>query len=116
MKVLAFLGTAISAIGMLLGLWNQFSLKPHAESMQDTNELLALLGEGDGLMGRAAYYEAIDFVVTIGEITLLIGALGVIVCAIPMFKMQKKTVPLIGLIMGLVAVLFGLMHGTHMFS
>ncbi|GEM_PF-6558108 len=74
----------------------------------------ALQGKLDDLSMRL-WHEALDMKISIGEIIIIAGTVGIILCLIPAIK-QKKALAIIGILFALGAILLGLMQGTHMFS
>ncbi len=108
MKKLALIGFLLAIVGLIFGLYNQFSIAPYAKSLENIPDV-----DGSYLNARR-WAEAHSFSVLIGEITLLIGGLGFILAGIPAIKIKTK-VAIIGAIISFVALFLGIAQGTHMF-
>ena len=105
MKALSISGFLISLLCLAAGLYNQFVYVPKENALK-------------GMSGDAnirLWFEMHHNRVLIGEIVLIAGVVGLILCLIPTIK-QKKSLAIVGAVFALGAIVLGLMQGTHVFS
>ena len=105
MKALSLSGFLISLLSLAAGLYNQFVCVPRVKALEDKLDDVSL----------RLWHEAHDMKIMIGEIIIIAGAIGFVLCLIPAIK-QKKALAFVGILVALGAILLGLMQGTHMFS
>lgn len=110
MKVLSISGFVLSILSFITGIYLQFVLVPAAESLEDSLNT----GFSDE-MTSMMLYAAHEAKVNTGMNLVIAGGLALVLCTIPAFKTKNK-LAITGGLLSLVALIIGLMHGTHMFS
>ncbi|MFT4602075.1 MAG: hypothetical protein ACI857_002261, partial [Arenicella sp.] len=80
MKALSIIGLILGVVGLSMGLYNQFSLAPYAESLSEIQ-----YSQGSYLYARM-WSQAHSFSTLVGMITMIIGGLGFLLSVIPAFK------------------------------
>ena|ERR1043165_455782 len=110
MKALSISGFILSILTFLTALYVQFVVAPAEASLQqdmDTEEFSEFTSD----MWMAVH----ETLVTLGEALVIGGGLALILSVIPAVKTKSK-LAWTGTILGLLSLLVGLIHGTHMFS
>lgn len=106
MKTLSLSAFVLAALTFIAALVNQFYFVPIEKSLELFSDNIA-----SGRAWSAAHHQ----VVVLGEIVLFIGIAALILNIIPAIK-KKNKLSYAGLILSVVAIIFGLTQGTHMFS
>jgi hypothetical protein len=107
MKKLGIIGFVLAAVSLTVALVNQFHF------IKEANRLEMMLDRD--IASSCQWAEAHHFAVLLGEIVLIASILALITCVISAFKTKSK-LSIIGVVLSLIAIIFGLMQGTHMFS
>lgn len=110
MKLLSISGFVLSILSFITGLYLQFILAPAAESLEESINT-GFSDETTSLL----FYAAHEAKVNTGMNLVIAGGLGLVLCTIPAIKTKSKHA-IAGVLLSLVALVIGLMHGTHMFS
>lgn len=110
MKVLSISGFILSVLSFIAGLYLQFVLAPAADSLEASLNT----GFSDNTTSLL-FYAAHEAKVNVGETLVITGGLALILCVIPAIKTKSKP-GIIGATLAFLALMAGLMHGTHMFS
>lgn len=110
MKLLSISGFVLSILSFITSMYLQFILAPAAESLEESINT-GFSDETTSLL----FYAAHEAKVNTGMNLVIAGGLALILCAIPAFKTKNK-LAMTGGLLSLVALIIGLMHGTHMFS
>lgn len=105
MKALIIVGIVLAVLGTVLGLYNQFSVKATVERYEDS----------DDSQSTRLWMQAHGLYVNIGMANVVIGGLALILCVVGAMKTRWQPA-WIGAAFGLVALILGLAHGTHMFA
>ncbi|MBK6835041.1 MAG: hypothetical protein IPG89_12505 [Bacteroidetes bacterium] len=113
MKGLSITGFIISILIFLLAMYLQFVVVPSVASLERMMDSSS--GDGFDDLSRVMWGRAHSMKVNLGMITLFGGILPLILCVIPALKIKNK-LAWVGVVLSLVAVFIGLLHGTHMFS
>ncbi|MEW6469113.1 MAG: hypothetical protein AB1458_09325 [Bacteroidota bacterium] len=111
MKALSVTGLVLGTLLLLLSLYLQFSVVPSVEYM----EAMYIEGGDMGAMGGDLWMAAHEGMMNMAYTCLIGGGLALILSIIPFIKTKNK-LALAGVLFSLVALVIGLMHGTHMFS
>jgi len=109
MKALGIIGFILGVIALILGIYNMMSLAPYADSLRNMSD-----APGSYLYARM-WAEAHSFSTLVGMITMLIAGLGFLLSIIAAIKTKHK-MAIIATVICLIALVFGLAQGTHMFS
>jgi hypothetical protein len=110
MKALSITGFIIGILSFLASMYVQFVLAPAEASLQadmDSGEFSELTND----LWMAVH----ETLVTLGEVLVIAGGLALILSVIPAIKTKSK-LAWVGTILSLVALLIGVINGTHMFS
>lgn len=107
MKIFSLSAFILAAITFIAALVNQFYFVPIEKSL----DLLSSNNIASGRAWSAAHHQ----VVVLGEIVLFIGIAALILNIIPAIK-KKNKLAYVGAILSVIAIVFGLAQGTHMFS
>lgn len=110
MKILSISGFVLSILSFITGIYLQFILAPAAESLEDSINT-GFSDETTSLL----FYAAHEAKVNTGMNLVIAGGLALVLCAVPAIKTKSK-LAIAGVLLSLVALVIGLMHGTHMFS
>ena len=110
MKILSISGFVLSILSFITGIYLQFILAPAAESLEDSINT-GFSDETTSLL----FYAAHEAKVNTGMNLVIAGGLALVLCVIPAIKTKSK-LGIIGATLAFLALMAGLMHGTHMFS
>lgn len=111
MKGLSITGFIISILIFLLAMYLQFMVVPAVASL----ERMMDIGDGSDDLTRMMWGQAHSMKVNLGMITLFGGILPLILCIIPALKTKSK-LAWTGVVLSFIAVVIGILSGTHMFS
>ena len=110
MKGLSITGFIISILIFLLAMYLQFVVVPAVSSL----ERMIDYNDESGLSSMM-WAQAHSMKVNLGMITLFGGILPLILCIIPALKTKSK-LAWTGVVLSFIAVVIGILSGTHMFS
>src|SRR5688572_26525860 len=110
MKAISITGLVIAILSFLAAMYLQFILAPACEALEVTVSS-GLADELTSHMLMAAY----DTKVNLGMTLVISGGLSFIMCLYAAVK-TKGRAAFIGTLLSFIALLFGLLHGTHLFS
>ena len=110
MKALSIIGLILGVICFAIGMYLQFIIAPGAAMLES-----ATSGEGVSEMAYAVANAALDIKVTVAEVLLLASGVSLLLNIFPFIKIKNK-LALVGALLSLVALVIGVIHGTHMFS
>ncbi len=110
MKLLSISGFILGILSFLASLYLQFVLAPAAAALEASIDT-GLSAPIDSIV----FVAAIDAKVMLGEILIITGGLGLILSGISAIKLKSK-LAMTGVVLGLIALVIGVIHGTHMFS
>ena len=111
MKGLSITGFIISILVFLLAMYLQFMVVPAVESL----ERMMDSGDGSDDLARIMWRQTHSMKVNLGMITLFGGILPLILCIIPALKTKSK-LAWTGVVLSFIAIVIGILSGTHMFS
>jgi len=115
MKGLGIFGLVVGILASLMAVYLHFIVVPAAEIADSSIE--STFGMADFDYTSAAHrmnMEIRDFKTTMGEYTLIAGALALLLSIVPAIKKHK--IAWAGVVLGLICLLIGAAYGTHMFS
>ena len=110
MKALSTIGFVISTLCLLGALYLQFILAPAAAYFKMLREDI-----GDPEIDYSIQNAALEAKVNMGECVLIGGGVAFLLCLFGSIKTKSK-LAMAGALLGLVSLVIGLIHGTHMFS
>lgn len=111
MKRMALFGCIIGLLAFFASLYVQFVLAPQKAAAM--NESYAMLYFEDRAL-QEALWDTIDFVTNMIYAMLLLASIGVLLNIVPAIKKYKLA--WLGLALSLVALVIGLVQGTHIFA
>jgi hypothetical protein len=110
MKALSISGLVISILGFLAAMYEQFILAPADAALEASIDT----GQSDELTSMM-WYATHETMVSLGEGLILVCGLSLILSVIPAMKTKSK-LAWTGVVLSVIAVVIGLVNGTHMFS
>lgn len=110
MKALSIIGLILGSLLCLMALYLQFMVAPAVDYLEG----VATGGDFDPIT-NALWMDANDSKMNMAYVALLGGGVTFIMCLVPFIKTKSK-MALVGALLSFVALLIGIIQGTHMFS